>query len=65
MLPSVVELICAGVAVAIFNKYILSRFDPLAYCCAQCCENDKEDDCASSLSTSVVNDACHVQKFYK
>ena len=63
MIPSFFEPIGAGIAVAIFNKYILNKLDPPAYCYAQCCHKDEEDDCVSSSSTSVVSDACHVHHF--
>ena len=64
MIPSFFEPIGAGIAVAIFNKYILNKLDPLAYCYAQCCETEaEEEDCVSSSSTSVVSDACHVHHF--
>ena len=59
MIPSIFEPVGAGIAVAIFNKYILNKLDPLAYCYAQCCHKD----CVSSSSTSVVSDACHVHHF--
>ena len=62
-MPSFFEPICAGIAVAIFNKYILSKLDPLAYCYAQCCHKDDDEDCVSSSSTSVVSDDCHVHHF--
>ena len=54
---SIFEPICAGIAVAIFNKYILNKLDPFAYCHAQCCHKEEEEDCVSSSSTSVVSDA--------
>ena len=63
MIPPIFEPISAGIAVAIFNKYILNKLDPLAYCYAQCCHKDEDDDCVSSSSTSVVSDACHVHHF--
>ena len=64
MIPSFFEPIGAGITVAIFNKYILNRFDPFAYCYAQRCKTEAEDDdCVSSSSTSVVIDACHVHHF--
>ncbi len=59
MLPSMFEPIGAGITVAIFNKDIFNRFDPFAYCYAQRCEKEEEDDCVSSSSTSGVSDACH------
>ena len=62
-MPSIFEPICAGIAVAIFNKYILNKLDPFAYCYAQCCHKEEEEDCVSSSSTSVVSDACHVHLF--
>jgi hypothetical protein len=62
-MPSILEPIAAGVAVAIFNKYILSKFDPLATCYTACCHKEEEEDCTSSSSTSTINDACHVHHF--
>jgi hypothetical protein len=56
------EPISAGIAVAIFNKYILNKFDFLALCYAACCEKE-EEDCTSSASTSTINDASHVHHF--
>ncbi len=55
------ELIAAGIAVAIFNKYIRNGLDHFVLCCTQCCD-EEEDDCVSSSSTSVVGDACHVHQ---
>ena len=63
MIPSIFEPVGAGIAVAIFKKYILNKLDPFAYCYAQCCEKEEEGDCVSSSSTSVVSDACHVHHF--
>ncbi len=67
-MPSILEPIAAGVAVAIFNKYILSKFDPLALCYTACSHKEekrskKEDDCTSSSSTSTISDDCHVHHF--
>ena len=44
MIPSIFEPVGAGIAVAIFNKYILNKLDPLAYCYTQCCPKDEEED---------------------
>ena len=63
MIPFFFEPIGAGIAVAIFNKYILNKLDPLAYCYAHCCPKDEEEDCVSSSNTSVVSDDCHVHHF--
>ena len=52
----------AGIAVAIFNKYILNMLDPLCVCYQQCCEKE-EEDCMSSTSTSVTSEACHIHHF--
>jgi len=57
------EPIAAGIAVAIFNKYILIKIDPLGWCYTKCCEEKEEEECASSSSTSVTSDACHVHHF--
>ena len=61
-MPSILEPIAAGIAVAIFNKYILNKLDPLCWCYQHCCEKD-EEDCMSSTSTSVTSEACHVNHF--
>ncbi len=45
MIPPIFEPIGAGIAVAIFNKYILNKSDPFAYCYAQCCHKEEDDDC--------------------
>jgi len=57
------EPIAAGIAVAIFNKYILIKIDPLGWCYTKCCEEKEEEECSSSPSTSVTSDACHVHHF--
>ena len=54
--------IAEGIAVAIFNKYILNKIDPLGWCYTQCCE-EKGEECMSPSSTSVTSDACHVHHF--
>ena len=59
----ILEPIAAGIAVAIFNKHILNKLDPLGYCYTQCCSNDEEDDCVSSSSTSAASDAFHAHHF--
>ena len=61
-MTSLLEPVAAGIAVAIFNKYILNKIDPFVWCYAQCCEKE-EEDCTSSSSTSSINDACHVHHF--
>ena len=61
-MTSLFEPIAAGIAVAIFNKYILSKVDPLGWCYAQCCEKE-EKECMSSTSTSVTSEACHIHHF--
>ena len=64
-MPSILEPIGAGIAVAIFNKYILSRFDPFAYCRQVCCKEEEEDEeCTSSSSTPTVIDCNHVHHFH-
>ena len=63
MIPSNFEPIGAGIAVAIFNKHILNKLDPFAYCYAQFCHKDEDDYFVSSSSTSFVSDACHVHHF--
>ncbi len=66
MTPSIFEPIGAGITVAIFNEYILNRFDPFAYCYTQCCNTEGEnEDCVSSSSTSGVSGACHLHHFFK
>ena len=62
-MPSIFEPVTAGIAVAIFNKYVLNKFDPLGWCYAHCCEKENNDDCVSSSSTSATADACHVHHF--
>ena len=62
-MPTILEPIAAGVIVAVFNKYILSKLDPLGFCYATCCQKEDDDDCTSSSSTSVVIDAAHVHHF--
>ncbi len=62
-MTSLLEPVAAGIAVAIFNKYIINKLDPFGWCYAHCCEKEEEDDCVSSSSTSVTNDACHVHLF--
>jgi len=60
-MTSLLEPVAAGIAVAIFNKYILNKIDPLGWCYTHCCEKE-EEECSSSTSTSS-NDACHVHHF--
>jgi hypothetical protein len=43
-MPSIFEPVAAGIAVAIFNKYVLNKFDPLGWCYAHCCEKENDDD---------------------
>ena len=59
-MPTILEPILAGIAVALFNKYILGKFDPLAACGAACVKKDDDDACTSSSSTSVTADTGHV-----
>ena len=40
---SIFEPIAAGIAVAIFNKYILNKIDPVGWCYTQCCEGEQEE----------------------
>ena len=61
-MPTILEPIAAGVIVAVFNKYVLNKLDPFGFCYQLCRETD-DDDCTSSSSTSVVNDAAHVHHF--
>ena len=61
-MTSLLEPVAAGIAVAIFNKYIINKLDPFGWCYNHCCEKE-EEDCVSSSSTSVTNDACHVHHF--
>ena len=58
-MTSLFEPIAAGIAVAIFNKYILNKLDPLCCFYQQCCEKE-EEHCMSSASTSVTSEACHI-----
>ena len=55
--------IAEGIAVAIFNKYILNKLDPLGWCYTKCCEEKEEEECASPSTTSVTSDACHIHHF--
>ena len=55
MIPPILEPICAGIFVSIFNKYILNK------CNTSCCEtahetadSDHEED--SSTTTSINSD---------
>lgn len=61
-MASMFEPIAAGIAVALINKYIINKLDPLGWCYAHCCEKEDEE-CTSSSSTSTINDACHVHHF--
>ena len=61
-MTSLLEPVAAGIAVAIFNKYIINKLDPFGWCDNHCCEKE-EEDCTSSSSTSVTNDTCHVHHF--
>lgn len=61
-MPSILEPIAAGIAVAIFNKHILNKLDPLGCCYQHCCEKEDEE-CMSSTSTSVTSEACHIHHF--
>ena len=60
-MTSLFEPIAAGIAVAIFNKYILNKLDPLGWCYVYCCEKE-EEECMSSSSTTVTSDACRVHQ---
>jgi len=61
-MTSLFEPIAAGIAVAIFNKYVLERLDQLGRCYQHCCEKEDEE-CTSSTSTSVTSEACHIHHF--
>ena len=61
-MTSLLEPVAAGIVVAIFNKYIINKIDPLGWCYTNCCEKE-EDDCVSSSSTSMTSDAGHVHHF--
>ena len=60
-MTSLLEPVAAGIPVAIFNKYILKKIDPLGWRYAHCCEKEEEER-SSSTSTST-NDACNVHHF--
>ena len=62
-MTSLLEPVAAGIAVAIFNKYIINKLDPFGWCYNHCCEKEEEEDCVSSSSNSVTNDTCHVHHF--
>ena len=61
-MTSIFEPIAAGVAVALINKYIISKFDFFGSCYTAFCI-EEENDCTSYLSTSVVSDAGHLHHF--
>ena len=61
-MTSIFEPIAAGVAVALINKYSISKCDIFASCYTACC-NEEDDDCTSSSSTGVVSDAGHLHHF--
>ena len=61
-MTSLLEPVAAGIAVAIFNKYILNKLDPLGWCYYHCCEQE-EEECMSSSSTSVASEALHIHHF--
>ena len=61
-MTSLLEPVAAGIAVSIFNKYIINKLDPFGWCYNHCCEKE-EELCVSSSSTSVTNGACHVPHF--
>ena len=61
-MTSIFEPIAAGVAVALINKYIISKCDIFASCYTACC-NEEDDDCTSSSSASIVSDAGHLRQF--
>ena len=61
-MTSIFEPIAAGVAVALINKYIISKCDIFASCYTACCP-EEEDDCTSSSSTGVVCDTGHLHHF--
>ena len=62
-MTSLFEPIAAAIGVAIFNKYILNKLDPLGWCYVYCCEKEEEKECMSSTSTSVISEACHIHHF--
>ena len=39
----ILDPIAAGIVVAIFNKYVLNKIDPLGGCCTQRREEKEED----------------------
>ena len=61
-MTSLLEPVAAGIVVAIFNKYILNKLDPLGWCYSNCCEQE-EEECMSSSSTSVASEALHIHHF--
>ena len=65
-MTSLLEPVAAGIAVAIFNKYILNKIDPLGWCYTHCCEKEEEEEEEEEWSSSTSassNDACHVHHF--
>ena len=61
-MTSLLEPVAAGIAGAIFNKYILNKIDPFGWCYNHCCEKE-EEDCLSPSSTSVTSDTFHGHHF--
>ncbi len=62
-MPTILEPICSGIVVALFNKYILGTFDPPAACSTACAKEDDgkkdDDERASSPNTSVTPGTGH------
>ncbi len=56
---TLIEPIFTGIVVAIFNKYLLGKFDQLAAGSTACAQND-DDDCTSFSSVSITVDLGHV-----
>ena len=63
-MPTILEPIAAGILVALFNKYILGRLDPLAACSTLCTKKTDDDDCTSSSSTTCNADVGHIHMHY-
>ncbi len=61
-MTSLFEPIAAGVAVALINKYIISKCDVFASCYSAFYERTHDDD-TSSTTTSVVSETAHIHHF--
>ena len=58
MVASILEPICAGIFVAIFNKYIINHHWSFSVCTDAVHETTHEDD--SSTTTTINSDVGHI-----